>query len=157
MVHPNHPLNGQLVRVVRQTGHPAYTERQWVVELPDQTRGSLPLSWAVSVEGLPEEPSEIDDVEEANPCVTVSTLLRLARMVRNLTTIQSDKGETHGQSTTLAPIIGAQPSAGHSLRSPATLGATAPPATTGFDHAAGDAAGQMSTEPDGSGWTGGQG
>ena len=48
VVHPSHPLSGQVVKVIRQaSGHPAYAERCWVVELADRTHAKLPLSWAV--------------------------------------------------------------------------------------------------------------
>jgi hypothetical protein len=157
VVHPNHPLSGQLVKVVRQTGHAAYAERQWVVELPDQTRSSLPLSWAVPVEGLAAERPETDNVGEDILCVDVSALLKLARMVRNLTIIQSEKGETHGQSSiTPASIIGDKAISDHSLRPTASLGATASTAATGIDQATGDAAGQTTANPAGSDWTGGE-
>ena len=87
MLHPNHPLAGQVVRVVRQTGHSAYAERRWVIELDDGIRLSIPLSWA---EPVTEEsaPTSVHTPQEHKQVlwVDVTTLLNLATMVRLLTT-----------------------------------------------------------------------
>ena len=56
IIHPHHPLVGQRVRSVRQTG--PETDRQWVIELDDQTCARIPLSWAVpDDESTPLEPN----------------------------------------------------------------------------------------------------
>jgi len=79
IIHPHHPLVGQRVRAVRQTG--PETNRQWIIELDDQTCARIPLSWAVpddhSTSPEPNPPA-------AGPWVDVTGLLKLATMVRNL-------------------------------------------------------------------------
>jgi hypothetical protein len=77
ITHPYHPLAGQRVRVVRQTG--PETARQWVIELDDQTRACIPLSWAV-----PDDDSSPPQLPPTHLWVDVTGLLKLARMVRSL-------------------------------------------------------------------------
>jgi len=74
---------GQIVSVIREARHPAYSERPWIVDLPDQTRGSIPFSWAVPVDDIGEsllnQASTLPRVR-----VDVATLLNLAKMVHRL-------------------------------------------------------------------------
>jgi hypothetical protein len=79
IIHPHHPLCGQRVRVVRQTGSEA--DRHWVIEMNDQTHACIPLSWAI--------PDEDSDVLGTNSPATglwadMTGLLKLARMVHRL-------------------------------------------------------------------------
>jgi hypothetical protein len=77
---------------VRRAGHSAYSEEQWVIELPDQTRVSVPRSWAIAVEQTAEPgPSQKEPV--SGFWVNVTTLLNLARMVRRLTENQPEEVE----------------------------------------------------------------
>ena len=83
IIHPHHPLCGQRVRVVRQTGPEA--DRHWVIELNDRTHARIPLSWAV--------PDDLSALPEANPLTVdlwadVTGLLKLARMVHRLRAIE---------------------------------------------------------------------
>jgi hypothetical protein len=65
VIHPHHPLVGQVVKVVRQLGqYPGYAERQWVIELPDHSRTSLPLSWAVEIDMIPHNPNRFQSRRE---------------------------------------------------------------------------------------------
>ncbi len=83
---------GQLVRVNRQTKHSLDDERQWVIELPDQTCMSIPLSWAVLVEANTESESiETNTSSSSGLLVDVTTLLNLARMVHYIAKNQSEE------------------------------------------------------------------
>jgi hypothetical protein len=79
IVHPHHPLVGQRVRSIRQTG--PETDRQWIIELDDQTCSRIPLSWAV-----PDDQSTPPEAHSppADLWADVTGLLKLAKMVRNL-------------------------------------------------------------------------
>jgi len=93
VIHPHHPLAGQRVRSIRQTG--PETDRQWIIELDDQTCSRIPLSWAV--------PDDQSTPPETNSpptglWVDVTGLLKLAKMVRSL---QANKStEVMGDETT---------------------------------------------------------
>ena len=67
------------MRVVHQTG--AETDRQWIIELDDQTCARIPLSWAVADDDS--TPPEADS-PAAGLWVDVTGLLKLAKMVRGL-------------------------------------------------------------------------
>jgi len=83
IVHPHHPRFGQLVRVVRQAGHPAYPEGQWVIELDEQTHASIPLSWAVLEDELP--PGSLEPPPGSpDRWADVASLLNLATMVHKI-------------------------------------------------------------------------
>jgi hypothetical protein len=94
IIHPHHPLHGQRVGVVRQTGPEA--DRQWVIELNDQTHACIPLSWAV-----PDDNSDTPGTNStaAGLWADVTGLLKLARMVHRLraiepTEVMSDESTT---------------------------------------------------------------
>ena len=95
MLHPHHPLTGQVVRVVRQTGHSAYAERRWVIELDDGIRLSIPLSWAEPVTEKSAPTSARTSQEHQQMWVDVTTLLNLATMVRLLTTNPPEEAVCH--------------------------------------------------------------
>jgi len=86
---------GQIVPVVREAGHSAFSERQWIIDLPDQTRGSIPFSWAVPVndqgESFADQAGTLSGVQ-----ADVTTLLNLARMVRRLMEDQLEEVEFDG-------------------------------------------------------------
>jgi hypothetical protein len=86
VVHPSHPLSGQVVKVIRQaSGHPGYAERCWVVELADRTHAKLPLSWAVPLDEPGETAPGVAPPLPDGPWVDVAGLLDLASMVASLT------------------------------------------------------------------------
>jgi hypothetical protein len=94
IIHPHHPLAGQRVRVIRQTG--PETDRQWIIELEDQTCARIPLSWAA--------PDDHSTPPEANSpaaglWVDVTGLLKLARMVRGLQANESTEVTSDGATT----------------------------------------------------------
>jgi len=92
VIHPHHPLVGQIVRVVSQARHPTYSERQWVVELADRSRASIPLSWAVPVE---ETEAVISESQAKGLRVDVPALLKLVKMVQYLTESRSEEVLPH--------------------------------------------------------------
>jgi hypothetical protein len=111
IIHPHHPLVGQRVRVVRQTG--SETDRQWVIELDDQTCARIPLSWAV-----PDDPSTPPEPDSpaAGLRVDVTGLLKLATMVGNLqanesTEVTWDETTTDDPSGSVCKPNEAQPGA----------------------------------------------
>jgi hypothetical protein len=85
------------VRSVRQAG--PETDRQWVIELDDETCARIPLSWAVpddhSISPEPDSPA-------AGLWVDVTGLLKLARMVRSLQANESTE-VTYDEATTGNP------------------------------------------------------
>ncbi len=91
VIHPNHPLAGQLVRVVRQGGHAAHVEGQWIIELAGQTRAGIPLSWAVLVEEANESEPGTTETEPEGLWADVTALLNLVRMVRDLNAHQLEE------------------------------------------------------------------
>ena len=95
VIHPHHPLVGQLVRVVRQAEHPAYSERQWVIELVDQTCASIPLSWAVPVQDTQEPGLITSETWPDGLWADAASLLKLTKMVQYLTTNQLEEVLPH--------------------------------------------------------------
>ena len=83
IIHPHHPLHGQRVRVIRQTGPEA--DRQWVIEMNDQTHACIPLSWAV-----PDDNAGTRGMNSpaSGLWADVTGLLKLARMVHRLRAIE---------------------------------------------------------------------
>jgi hypothetical protein len=86
VIHPHHPLVGQFVQVVRQAGHSAYNEQQWIIKLADQTCASIPLSWAVPVTVLQQVESFTVASWPDGLWADAASLLELAKMVQYLTT-----------------------------------------------------------------------
>jgi hypothetical protein len=85
VTHPHHPLVGQVVKVVRQLGqYPSYDERQWLIELPDQSRTSLPLSWAVEVDDTTQSEVSTGELAVESTWVDVASLLNLAKVTRHI-------------------------------------------------------------------------
>jgi hypothetical protein len=118
VIHPHHPLCGQIVKVLRQAGHAAYAERRWIVVLPDGAPGGIPWSWAVPIDDYTTEGGNalIDGAEELWAGVT--ELLILARMVQVLSVDQpeevandegsgSGSGAGSGEGSECAAAVGA--------------------------------------------------
>jgi hypothetical protein len=82
------------VSVAREAGHPAFSERQWIIDLPDQTRGSIPFSWAVVVDA-PGESARIHARQSTELQADVTTLLNLAKMVQRLMESQPEEVESN--------------------------------------------------------------
>ena len=121
MVHPNHPLVGQVVRVVRLAGHPAFPERQWVIEQADGTRVSLLHSWAVPEDTVGSEKTGLEMSTEGL-WTDVSALLNLAKMVRYLAEKEPEGVEHHepcNRSVRTGPdnAVGTSPHAEHGCTS----------------------------------------
>jgi hypothetical protein len=97
IIHPHHPLVGQRVRAVRQTG--SETDREWIIEMDDQTCARIPLSWAV-----PDDDSTPPEANSpaADLWVDVTGLLKLAKMVRGLQANESTE-VTCNEATTDGP------------------------------------------------------
>lgn len=125
ITHPHHPLAGRRVRVVRQTG-PA-TERQWVIELDDQTHACIPLAWAVPADAPASPPWRREPSADAL-WADVTTLLRLATMVRTLTESQPAEVASDEPSTCAERPAPGIDSPQRSQRCTSPLGAV--PATT---------------------------
>lgn len=98
--HPNHPLSEQIVRVVRRIKHPQHQEWRWVIELADQTRLSLPISWVTPLTGPP-DPSSTREKTSADDELWADAegLLNLTRMVRKVRMNQLEKEGGHEVST----------------------------------------------------------
>ena len=52
--------------MLRQTGHPAYEERRWIVTLPDGQPGGIPNSWAIPVENYTEGELPAEEERQTN-------------------------------------------------------------------------------------------
>jgi hypothetical protein len=125
------------VRVVRQTG--PETDREWIIELDDQTCARIPLSWAV--------PDDHSTPPEANSpaaglWVDVTGLLKLAKMVRDLqanesTEVTGDEATTDGP--TGKPDVARQGTP--------TLGTTVIPRAPGHNDSIDDNDGQAAIGP----------
>ena len=141
ITHPHHPLAGQRVRVVRQTGSQA--DRQWVIQLPDQTCARIPLSWAV-----PDDPSPPPETNPPAPDLwaDVTGLLTLARMVRSLCVIEPTE-VTSDETTADDASGGAHDSARTKHRTPA-LGDTAIGRAPGNNDSIGSDDGQAAAGPE---------
>jgi hypothetical protein len=66
-----------------------------VVELPDRTRVSLPLSWAALVDAEAPGTAKPEGTSE-DPWVDVTSLLNLARMIKYIAENQPEEVECHG-------------------------------------------------------------
>jgi hypothetical protein len=136
VTHAGHPLAGQIVRTVRQAGHPAFGELQWVLELKDASRISIPLSWGEPVE----DPAAAVWSSEAErlysrPLIDANAYLNLAKMVCQLKMNQPEEGTSHESPTTADPTTGrpatTEPEAGSTLCMGSTSHRT--PARTDYD------------------------
>lgn len=114
------------MRAVRQTG--PETARQWVIELDDQTRARIPLSWAV-----PDDPSSLPKTDSpvSGLWADVTGLLKLARMVLSLKAIESTE-VTSDEATTDDPTSAARDSSTAS-HGTSLLGEAVAQTATGID------------------------
>ena len=140
IIHPHHPLVGQRVRVVRQTG--SETDRQWVIELDDQTCARIPLSWAVPDDDS--TPPEADS-PAVGLWVDVTGLLKLAKMVRGLQANESTE-VTSDEATTDDPTGSVCKPAVDKQGTP-TLGTTVIPRAPGHNDSIDDDDGQAAGGP----------
>jgi len=133
VTHASHPLAGQIVRAVRQAGHPAFPEPQWVLELKDASRISIPLSWAELVEEPTGTPSTLEAERPTTGLLAdAKGYLNLAKMVCHLKMNHSEEGQTHESPTCSVPKT-ISPTADPETRSSLSMG-VAPrgtPARTG--------------------------
>jgi hypothetical protein len=114
---------------MRQTTHPAYDERCWVVELADQTWAKIPLSWAVAVDDTTELESSVVETVSGGLWVDVAGLLDLVIMVRHLTTDQIEEAVSDERLTDLTPVERTPPPEQYDERAP-PLGAVTGRAST---------------------------
>jgi hypothetical protein len=79
VIHPHHPLYGQVVEVLRPYRRQA-GESQLDIQLPDGTRVFIPESWAEPV--MPSDSSSKSEAERLpRAWVNAETLLALAKLV----------------------------------------------------------------------------
>ena len=97
MAHPQHPLNGRIVKVLGQeTGY-------WLIETPDGRPEKLPLAWAEAL------PPIIAQANHAEPWAGVTELLNLVTMITRLKIQPPEEVDDDSQSGFDDPN---QPSAG---------------------------------------------
>ena len=89
VLHPGHPLVGQLLAVVRRYGQRA--ERQWVIELPDGSRQYVPAAWCTPLATSQENISVPTNAPHGRPSsakdaspLSLPALRDLAALVRRL-------------------------------------------------------------------------
>jgi hypothetical protein len=142
IIHPHHPLVGQRVRAVRQTGSEA--ERQWVIELDDQSHACIPLSWAVPDDQAADAPWGTAAAEGL--WADVTGLLKLARMIRNLCAFEPT--EEMGDEATIQDSTGTHGDSGFSQPGAAALGTASSGTPPCADHSIGGDDGQATVEPE---------
>ena len=110
VVHPHHPLAGQIVKVVRRAGHPTDGARGWVIELPDGTRARLPPAWAVAVYDTTDAPPSVP-LPPDGLWADVTRLRALATLVQSLLSSLSTEVTAHDASdpSHLGPKAGGCP------------------------------------------------
>ena len=97
IIHPHHPLSGRTVPLIGQTTHPAFRDRQWLIELADQSQLYLPLSWAIPATS--EDSPDGDSTFYPNyPWVDVPSLLSLTKMVSRLQSLSHPEEISHDTS-----------------------------------------------------------
>jgi len=89
VLHPGHPLVGQVLTVVRRYGQRA--ERQWVIELPDGSRQYVPAAWCTPLAAAQENSSVSANPPHGRPSsardgspLSLPALRDLAALVRRL-------------------------------------------------------------------------
>jgi hypothetical protein len=153
VVHPGHPLVGQVVPVARRYGR--RNGRQWVIELPDGSRQYIPVTWCTplaTAQGDHDVAARDPDRRPPPPMrsspLTLTALRDLAARVRQLQEADQQRGEQHHHGRTAADTEASQqtdrdarpPDGGDTAEPPAVgeLRAYGPPAV-GPDAAAGGA------------------
>jgi hypothetical protein len=84
IIHPQHPLAGQVVKVIRQASDPADAEPNWIVEGPDRRRLKVPNSSTVVVSETPVPEPETLEPGEAGAWLDLAGLRQLADVVQYL-------------------------------------------------------------------------
>ena len=72
VAHPQHPLNGEIVKVRKQKGN------YWIIDWPDGSSEKLPLAWAEFLSPI------IVRQDESEPLTGVTELLNLVKMMQRL-------------------------------------------------------------------------
>ena len=92
--------------MLRQTGHPAYEERRWIVTLPDGQPGGIPNSWAIPVENYTEGELPAEEERQTNEGAGgqragVTQLLTLVKICGQIKPQpeEADDGEDQGSET----------------------------------------------------------
>jgi hypothetical protein len=129
IVHPHHPMAGQRVRAVRQTG--AEGERQWVIELEDQSHACIPLSWAEPEDKAVAQTRGKEATTE-DMWADVTGLLKLARMVRNLRAFEP--GEEKCDEEKLKESSSGHDRSGAPKQGSTALGADSSRTSSGINH-----------------------
>jgi hypothetical protein len=73
VAHPQHPLNRQIVKVLKREG------RHWIIEKADGSQEKLPLAWAETVPSIIAQANRQDE-----PWAGVTELLNLVKIVERL-------------------------------------------------------------------------
>jgi len=99
VLHPGHPLVGQLLAVVRRYGQRA--ERQWVIELPDGSRQYVPAAWCTPLAASQENLSVPANAPHGRPSSPLSlpALRDLAALVRRLQAAGQEREEQRRDGT----------------------------------------------------------
>jgi hypothetical protein len=137
IIHPHHPLVGQFARVVQQARQSTCSERQWVIELADQTCASIPLSWAVPAQDSQEPEPFMPETSVDGLWADATSLLKLAKMVQYLTANQSEEVLHHEVSLGPGDSLG-NPQAREDGRSLSGLEAVTGQVSTRVDNNAGE-------------------
>ena len=85
IVQPHHPLCGQIVKVLRNARRPGADEPCWLIETPSGARQLVPQAWC---QPAPGGPASVPSMRPVLALVDVTTLRRLAIMVRQRSAIQ---------------------------------------------------------------------
>ena len=130
MIHPHHPLNNQIVKVLRRAGNKFYPEACYLISLPDGTRAEIPVSWAVPVSAGEEDQPARSQPPPTELWAGIGELLALARLVQALGKTLPEEVAGDGQpQSRFFPCDTAVSGGGQ----PAPLGAAAARAPTGAD------------------------
>ncbi len=104
VLHPGHPLVGQVLTVVRRYGQRA--ERQWVIELPDGSRQYVPAAWCTPLAASQENSSVSANAPHGRPSsardaspLSLPALRDLAALVRRLQAAGQQREEQRRGST----------------------------------------------------------
>ncbi|MCQ3979861.1 MAG: hypothetical protein DPW09_41115 [Anaerolineae bacterium] len=95
VIHPAHPLSGQIVKVLRAASDPVGAERHWLIEGPDGQRLLLPQAWADPVSDPDSPASEPGGAVESGVWLDLAGLLKLAAVVQYLQTKLSQEVTVH--------------------------------------------------------------
>ena len=101
--HPHHPQRGQVLKVLRESKHPAYAERRWVVLLPDGKPGGMPFSWAVPAENYTAEEKK-SEAEDSTLRAGVKELLSLATLCSVLESVKPEEAANGKEAAKLSTI-----------------------------------------------------